>query len=121
MITVTSFGYGHGTAPAADIVLDVRHNLRNPHHDPAMRQKNGLDPDVGEHVLTTPGALRIVDDTIRQVLTGQVAGIAVGCVGGRHRSVALAQEIGNRLAGVGRDVDVVHRDVDKPVLKPEER
>lgn len=116
-VRVTSFGYGHADAPTGtDLVLDVRDSLRNPHHDPAMRQLTGLHPRVAEHVLATPGARDLVDDAIGQVLRGTAHHVAVGCVGGRHRSVALAVAITDALTAAGRQVTLVHRDVHKPVL-----
>jgi hypothetical protein len=54
-VIVTSFGYGHGPAPEADIILDTRRHLRNPHANRAMRQLTGIDPSVRQQVLTTPG------------------------------------------------------------------
>lgn len=124
-IIVTSFGFGHRPAPQADIILDTRRQLRDPHHDPAMRYSTGLDPRVRDHVLATAGAQRLIDhtaeaahDLLAQASSrcGVVVTVAVGCVGGRHRSVAIAEEIGVMLRGKGDDVEVQHRDLHLPVL-----
>jgi RNase adaptor protein for sRNA GlmZ degradation len=124
---VTSFGYGHGAAPEADVELDVRTMLRNPHVDPAMRCRTGLDADVHDHVMNTPGARNLVSETTLHVINllrdgfdreSRLARVAVGCVGGRHRSVALAVEIAAALGRAGVGADVVHRDVDKAVIQP---
>jgi RNase adaptor protein for sRNA GlmZ degradation len=123
--SVTSFGYGHAPAPAATITLDVRGLLRNPHHDPAMRHLTGRHSVVRDHVNATPGAQDLVCNTVvlvRQLLQqagdpqGLRVDVAVGCVGGRHRSVALAEEIALSLELDGIGTEVEHRDIDKPVL-----
>lgn len=124
-VQVLSFGYGHAPAPQADITIDTRRHLRNPHHDQAMRQLTGLDRPVRSHVLTTPGAPAIVRHTIacvRDLLAdlgndpGTTLTVAVGCVGGRHRSVAIAEEIAAGLRQRGISVQIEHRDVAKPVI-----
>jgi RNase adaptor protein for sRNA GlmZ degradation len=124
-VCITSFGYGHGPAPRASVTLDVRTLLRNPHCDPAMRYLTGRDVAVRDHVLSTPGAQDLIDNTAALVLkllrdagdpNDLRVDVAVGCVGGRHRSVALAEEIGLSLELSGVGVEIEHRDVDKPVL-----
>ncbi|MEV5408602.1 RNase adapter RapZ [Thermopolyspora sp. NPDC052614] len=132
-VVVTSFGYGHGPAPEAELTIDARRYLRNPHHDPAMRHLTGLDAVVARHVLDTPGAAGTVEAVVafaRDLLTGTAdtgtgtdgrsgpVRIAVGCAGGRHRSVALAQAITDRLTGLGIAARACHRDVAKPVIRP---
>jgi UPF0042 nucleotide-binding protein len=125
-VAITSFGYGHAPAPQADITIDARRHLRNPHADPAMRELTGLDSAVRQHVLTTPGARRLIATTaaMTQGLLDDTADarqrlvtIATGCVGGRHRSVALAEEIAVELRSQGVGVEVQHRDVGKPVIQ----
>ncbi|MGW4222991.1 RapZ C-terminal domain-containing protein [Streptomyces bauhiniae] len=125
-VVITSFGYGHSPSPEADITLDTRRHLRNPHSDPAMRDLNGLDFAVRQHVLTTPGARSLITNTalLVKILLSEVADarqrlvtIAVGCVGGRHRSVAIAEEIAGALRVLGTGVEVEHRDIDKPVIQ----
>lgn len=124
---ITSFGCGHGPAPAATIVLDLRMLFRNPHRDPRLRELTGLHPDVREHVMHTPGIEQLVASTVAQVAALlESAGdpqfmrvdVAVGCVGGRHRSVAVAEELASRLEMAGVGVQVLHRDIDKPLLPP---
>lgn len=124
-VRVTSFGYGHAEPPSASITLDVRSLLRNPHHDPAMRYLTGRDAAVRQHVMDTPGAADLVSNTVilaRNLLrdagnpTGLRVDVAVGCVGGRHRSVALAEEISLSLELDGIGTEIEHRDIDKPVL-----
>lgn len=122
MITVVSFGYGHGTPPEADVTLDTRRLLRNPSADPRMRELTGLDDPVRLHVLDTPGAVRLVEDTADLVsdlhhLTGGPVTVAIGCVGGRHRSVALAEELAGVLRRDGVKTEVEHRDVHRPVIQ----
>lgn len=123
---VVSFGYGHDAPPRADVTIDARRHLRNPHHNPAMRQLTGLDAAVRDHVLSTPGARRLIEhvaamarDLLVDVANAnwQLVTVAVGCVGGRHRSVALAEEITAALRADGIGAVVEHRDVDKPVIQ----
>lgn len=125
-VVITSFGYGHNPAPTADFTIDARRHLRNPHADPAMRQLTGLNTTVRKHVLNTPGARRLIDSTalLVQGLLNDTADarmrlvtVATGCVGGRHRSVALAEEIAVALRANGIGVEIEHRDVDKPVIQ----
>ncbi|MEU9606143.1 RNase adapter RapZ [Streptomyces sp. NPDC048057] len=126
LLRVVSFGYGHAAPPLADITLDLRRALRNPHHDPAMRQMTGLDDRVYQHVLATPGAWQLAAQTTLAahiLLTESGAPmltVAAGCVGGRHRAVVMAREI-QKLAllyveASGYEVELVHRDVHRPVL-----
>lgn len=125
-VVITSFGYGHSPAPQADLTIDTRRHLRNPHHNPAMRTLTGLDSAVRQHVLATPGARHLITNTahLAQVLLTDVADarqrlvtIAVGCVGGRHPSVAVAEEIAVGLRSLGAGVEIEHRDIDKPVIQ----
>ncbi|WP_411095619.1 hypothetical protein [Streptomyces sp. 021-3] len=108
------------------LYLDLRRALRNPAEDPGMRYRTGLDPDVRAHVLTTPGAREVIDRTVVQLLAladevpvGQVVRLTVACQGGRHRSVAVAEEVAHRLWttwGGERGVDVEHHHIDHGVL-----
>ncbi|WP_196455681.1 RNase adapter RapZ [Planomonospora sp. ID82291] len=121
---ITSFGYGHAPAPTADIVIDARRRFRNPHHDPAMRELTGRQEAVRSHVLATPGVTAIVCQTA--LLAAELAettaddrpvSVAIGCVGGRHRSVAMAEAIADELERAGLRIDLVHRDVHRPVIQ----
>ncbi|WP_329089350.1 RapZ C-terminal domain-containing protein [Streptosporangium sp. NBC_01469] len=124
-VVVESFGYGHAAAPLADVTVDTRASLRNPHHDPAMRFLTGLDESVRRHVMTTAGAAGLAAH-LTLLAVGMVADlddirqrqvrVAIGCVGGRHRSVALAEEVTARLRTLGVPAEVSHRDITKPVL-----
>lgn len=118
-IMIVSFGFRHGGQPDADVTLDVRRILRDPHVDPAMRELTGFDRKVRDHVIATPGALNLVRNLVDVALDLAVLGdavIAFGCAGGRHRSVVLAELLGECIAGNGVAYRVVHRDIDKPVL-----
>ncbi|MEO3813329.1 RNase adapter RapZ [Sphaerisporangium sp. B11E5] len=121
-IRIISFGYGHPDAPPmADLTVDTRRQLRNPHHDPIMRDLTGLDAAVRRHVLATPGATCVIDIAAAYALSmraagGQVVRVAIGCTGGRHRAVALAEAVAARVRAGGVPAEVVHRDVAKPLL-----
>ncbi|MGW4476981.1 RapZ C-terminal domain-containing protein [Nonomuraea sp. NPDC004354] len=123
---IVSFGYGHSPAPGADLTIDARRHFRNPHHDPRMRELTGLDMAVRHHVMATSGVRSLVSNSaswVRDVIdeasteTSRPVTVAVGCVGGRHRSVAIAEWIAETLRGHGVRVAVAHRDVDKPVIQ----
>jgi RNase adapter protein RapZ len=126
-VVITTYGVLHGEAPEGDAVtVDLRRALRNPHQDPAMRYKTGLDPEVRDHVLSTPGADRIIADTVLRILAvlygwaePQLRSDAhIFCKGGRHRSVAIAEAVATRLRSLGIGVEVEHRDINKPVVQP---
>jgi RNase adapter protein RapZ len=117
--TVLSFGYKYGLPVDADMVVDVRF-LPNPHWVPELRPLTGLDPTVAAYVFESPEAAELVQrygDVLRLVLPGYVREgkryltLAVGCTGGKHRSVALAEEFGRLLRADDVDVHVVHRDL----------
>jgi UPF0042 nucleotide-binding protein len=117
--TVMSFGYKYGLPVDADVVVDCR-LLPNPHWVPELRPKNGLDPAVRDYVLAQEGAREFVDayvDLLRRYRQGYLregkrfATVAVGCTGGKHRSVAIAEELAEWMRGDGVDVRVVHRDL----------
>ncbi|MFC8885847.1 hypothetical protein ACFT54_09830 [Streptomyces cinereoruber] len=110
------------------LYLDLRRALRNPADDPTMRYRTGLDPDVRDHVLNTPGAREIIARTAVQlraladeVPAGRLVRLTVACQGGRHRSVAVAEEVGRRVWeawGGEYGVDIEHHHIDHPVLLP---
>jgi RNase adapter protein RapZ len=119
--SVVSFGYKHGVPLDADIVLDCRF-LPNPHWREDLRPLSGLDAPVRDYVLTQPATIMLLDrlDALWElVLPGYEAEgksyltIALGCTGGRHRSVALAEEVARRLELSGGEPTVFHRDVDR--------
>ena len=117
-ISMVSFGFKNGLPPDADVVFDVRF-LPNPHWDPELRPRTGTDPEVATFVLENPdteGFLERVSEMLlflapRYRAEGKAyLTIAVGCTGGRHRSVAVAGELARRLADHGVDISVFHRD-----------
>ncbi|ABW11497.1 RNase adapter RapZ [Frankia sp. Mgl5] len=117
--TVISFGYKYGLPLDADLVADCRF-LPNPHWVEALRPYTGRDSQVRDYVLAQPGATEFVDQytaLLRLVGEGYVREgkryltLAVGCTGGKHRSVAVAEQLGARLAADGVGVRVVHRDL----------
>lgn len=125
-VTLLSFGYKHGLPPDADLVVDMRF-LPNPHWIPELRPHDGRDDTVRDYVLSQEGAeeflIRYID-LLHLVGAGyrregkRYLTVAVGCTGGQHRSVAIAEELARRLSHAGADggsnplrVKVVHRDV----------
>jgi UPF0042 nucleotide-binding protein len=117
--TVLSFGFKYGLPLDADLVADVRF-LPNPHWIPELRPHTGQDPDVRDYVLSQEGAGRFLDvytELLRLVGAGyqregkRYLTLAIGCTGGKHRSVAMAEEIAKRLSGDGVQTTVAHRDI----------
>jgi UPF0042 nucleotide-binding protein len=117
--TVMSFGYKYGLPVDADVVIDCR-LLPNPHWVPELRSKSGLDAEVRDYVFAQDGAREFVDayaDLMHRYEDGYAregkhyATLAVGCTGGKHRSVTIAEELASRLRADGVDVSVVHRDL----------
>jgi UPF0042 nucleotide-binding protein len=120
--TVISFGYKFGLPLDADIVLDVRF-LPNPHWVEGLRQRTGLEAPVRDYVLgqsATHLFLERTQDLLAVLLPAyrdegrHYLTLAVGCTGGRHRSVVLAQEIGRFVEAEGFAVKVLHRDIERP-------
>ena len=114
-----SFGFKHGIPMEADLVMDVR-CLPNPFYDPELRPKTGLDPDVRDYVMEngeTRGFVERYTALLDYLLPlyekegkSQLV-VAVGCTGGHHRSVALAQYTCDYLSGKGVKASVTHRDM----------
>jgi UPF0042 nucleotide-binding protein len=120
-VTLVSFGFRFGLPSHADVVLDVRF-LPNPYFVPELRPHPGTDARVSGYVLGQEDARAFVDriaDLCGFLLPRYRAEgksyltLAVGCTGGRHRSVAIAVALAGRLSGAGNDVRVWHRDVEK--------
>jgi UPF0042 nucleotide-binding protein len=120
-LTILSFGYKHGLPLDADLVFDCRF-LPNPHWVDELRPLTGLDEPVRDYVLEQPAAeefLGHLEDMTRQLLPAYVAEgkayltVAFGCTGGRHRSVAVSEEVARRLRAQGYRPGVLHRDVEK--------
>ncbi|HTR93630.1 MAG TPA: RNase adapter RapZ [Trebonia sp.] len=116
-LNIVSFGYKYGLPVDADLVADCRF-LPNPHWVPELRPLSGLDAPVREYVLGQPAASAFIAAYL-QVLDVSLAGferegkryvtLAIGCTGGKHRSVAMAEQLAAKLTG--RDVSVSHRDL----------
>ncbi len=119
-VTLVSFGYKYGLPPDADIVADARF-LPNPFWVPSLRSSTGLDGDVRDFVLGQRGALEFIGSygaALAPVLEGyqrenkRHATIAIGCTGGKHRSVAVVEELATALRNLpGVAVNVKHRDL----------
>lgn len=119
-VTVMSFGFKYGLPTDADMVADARF-LPNPYWIPELRPHTGLDEEVRDYVLAQQGAEEFIDSysrALRPVLDGyqrenkRHATIAIGCTGGKHRSVAVAGRVAARLAELpGVAVNVAHRDL----------
>ena len=118
-VTVISFGFKYGIPVDADWVADMRF-LPNPHWIPALRPQNGRDPDVSAYVVSQPGAGTFLDQylpVLQTVADGYLVEgkrfmqVAVGCTGGKHRSVAMAEAIATLLRERGHDVSTAHRDL----------
>jgi UPF0042 nucleotide-binding protein len=117
--TVMSFGFKYGLPVDADLVVDMRF-LPNPHWVPELRPFTGLNEEVAAYVFNQPGAKEFLDryaELLRLVAAGyrregkRYVTIAVGCTGGKHRSVAMSEKLAARLAAEGVETVVVHRDM----------
>ncbi|UDY25104.1 RNase adapter RapZ [Nocardioides sp. Kera G14] len=119
-VSVVSFGFKYGLPVDADYVADMRF-LPNPHWVPELKAGNGRDnPEVADYVYSAPGAREFLDGYV-PVLAGVADGylregkrfmrVAIGCTGGKHRSVAMSEEIARRLRARGLDARAIHRDL----------
>ena len=120
-LNIQSFGFKNGLPLGADLIFDVRF-LENPHFIEKLRPKTGLDPEVSSFVLNQADYRAFLDklkDLLffllpRYVKEGKTTlTIGVGCTGGRHRSVAIAEDLRPYLLGTGSLVQVNHRDIDE--------
>lgn len=118
-VSVMSFGFKHGVPIDADMILDVRF-LPNPHWDENLRPLSGLDQSVREFVLgqnLSDEFLDRIDGLIGLILPAYMQEgrsyftIGIGCTGGRHRSVAMVEEVAKRLFAAGYHPRVTHRDI----------
>jgi UPF0042 nucleotide-binding protein len=121
VVSVLSFGYKHGVPPEADIVFDARF-LPNPNFVPRLRRLSGADPEVVTYLRRQPETaafLRRILSLVRFVLPRHeregrsYLTIALGCTGGRHRSVMLANAVGAAVRKKGLPVRVHHRDLNQ--------
>ncbi|MHB8509027.1 MAG: RNase adapter RapZ [Candidatus Dormibacteria bacterium] len=118
-VTVMSFGFKHGIPPEADWTLDVRF-IENPFYEAELRPLTGLDRPIIDYVMASPLSRPFLDqaaamlspllDAYREQGKPRLV-VAVGCTGGRHRSVVLAEELGRRLREAGIDTSVRHRNL----------
>src|SRR5215475_12512978 len=117
-LSVMSFSYRRGLPREADLVFDVRF-LKNPHYEPALKPLTGRDGAVAAYVASDPGYRPFIDalTALLEPLLPRFDAegksyltIAIGCTGGRHRSVTVAEELAEWLRGLGRSVTLSHRD-----------
>jgi UPF0042 nucleotide-binding protein len=121
VVSLVSFGFRHGLPRGADLVFDVRF-LPNPHFEPRLRPRTGLDAEVASFVIDTPSAKQLLEH-LRGLLVfllplyeregKSYLTVAIGCTGGRHRSVAVLEALAALLRRLGQNVSVTHRDVEK--------
>ena len=120
MITCMSFGFKHGIVTDADLVFDVR-CFPNPFYIPELKEKTGLDPEVKKYVFENGEARGFLDklyDMLNYLIPMYInegksqLTLAIGCTGGKHRSVAIAEEIFSNFKNTYKSV-IVHRDIDK--------
>jgi UPF0042 nucleotide-binding protein len=121
VVKLMSFGFRYGTPQNAELLFDVRF-LPNPHFEEHLRPRTGLDREVAEYVLKNERGvalqqrllellrflLPLYDDEGKAYVT-----IGIGCTGGRHRSVAIAEALASELKGDGREFHVEHRDAER--------
>ena len=120
-VSVYSFGFKHGAPMDADIVIDVRF-LPNPYYVAELREKDGRDAEVRDFVLeynSTQEFLRLLGEMIEFLLPQYVEEgkhnltIAIGCTGGHHRSVVIAESVAGMVRKYGHESVLIHRDVEK--------
>jgi UPF0042 nucleotide-binding protein len=118
-ISIVSFGYRFGLPPEADLVFDVRF-LPNPNYVRELKKKTGRDPEVHRFMNRAPGTaefVRRITDLLLYLLPQYIREgksymtIAIGCTGGRHRSVMVAERLAAALAEQGYETKVTHRDI----------
>ena len=122
VINLVSFGFRHGTPASVELLFDVRF-LPNPYFEDSLRDGTGVDDPVAHYVLRSDRGIdffRRLDEFVRYLLPFYDAEgkayvtIGVGCTGGRHRSVAIVEAMAVQLREMGREVSIVHRDLDRP-------
>ena len=127
MITILSFGFKYGIPSDSDMVMDVRF-LPNPYYDIELRPKTGNDKEIQDFVMKYPEATEFIDkleDLIQFLIPQYISEgknqlvISIGCTGGKHRSVTLANELFKRLNGKEREygLKIEHRDITKDALR----
>jgi UPF0042 nucleotide-binding protein len=118
-VSVVSFGFKYGIPVDTDFMADMRF-LPNPHWIPELRPRTGLDPEVADYVLAQQGAADFVERWV-ELIAGVAAGylgqgkrfaqVAIGCTGGKHRSVTVTEEVVRRLKARGIEARAYHRDL----------
>ncbi len=127
MITILSFGFKYGIPADSDMVMDVRF-LPNPYYDVELRPKTGNDKEIQDFVMKYPESTEFIDkleDLVEFLIPQYISEgknqlvISIGCTGGKHRSVTLANELYKRLDGEDRDygLKIEHRDLTKDALR----
>jgi len=129
MIYVTSFGFKNGLPPDSDLVFDVRF-LPNPNYIPRFKNLTGKDPRVARYIRSFPQTVEFLE-RITALLTyllphyiregKSYLTISIGCTGGQHRSVMIADGIRNNLATAGYQAKVNHRDITKANIRPKKQ
>jgi RNase adapter protein RapZ len=121
LVSLVSFGYRYGVPTDADLVFDVRF-LPNPHFVPRLRKYTGLDPKVRRYIRSFPQTgqfLKRIESLLVYLIPHYIGEgksyltIAIGCTGGRHRSVMMAEHLNNALEKRGFSAKAVHRDIEK--------
>lgn len=119
--SVLSFGFKHGVPLDVDLMFDCRF-LPNPYWDESLRALSGLEPEVRAYVLDRPETVAFLDkldDLLTMLIPAYMKEgksyltVAMGCTGGRHRSVVLAEELSRRMEAHGIETTAFHRDVDR--------
>ncbi|AOW23624.1 RNase adaptor protein RapZ [Sphingomonas melonis TY] len=119
VLSIQSFGFARGIPRNADLVFDMRF-LRNPHWDPVLRPGTGLDADVSAYVAADPAypaAMAQIGSLLELLIPRYRAegkayvSVAIGCTGGRHRSVHVAEHLARRLRDAGFSPTITHRDL----------
>lgn len=120
-VSIRSFGFKHGAPRDTDLLFDVRF-LPNPHWVPELRDLRGVHKPVSDYVLTSGGAdefIKRVDELLEFLIPlfesegKSYLSIGIGCTGGHHRSVAIAEELRDRLSDHGINASVRHRDLER--------
>lgn len=121
VVNLVSFGFRFGVPSTAELLFDVRF-LPNPHFEMSLRPRTGLDPEVASFVTRSPTAQALLH-RLREMLGFLIPlydaegkaylTIAVGCTGGKHRSVAITEVLARELRAAGREVNVSHRDAER--------
>ncbi len=128
-ITILSFGFKYGIPLDADLVFDVRF-IPNPFYIPELKKFSGLDSQVKEYVLKhdeTKGFVSRLEDMLEFLIPNYIKEgkkqliVAIGCTGGRHRSVAISRLIYDNLVGEGRNANIDHRDINEDSNRGEKR